>query len=150
MKCSSETLQNLPYFWNTKTHSFFRFSFRATLFFPQMNALVNVDRLGHSLGGKLNSTKCKMKKKLGFCTPKIWQILKHFTKHRVRYYIFWIKYFFLHFISIVVLVLFKISNSDICIFFQRSIKSGSERTYQKCGWSKEDQQTILKDEILIF
>ena len=40
-KCSSETLQNLPYFRNTKIHIvFFRFSFCATLFFPLMNALV--------------------------------------------------------------------------------------------------------------
>ena len=31
MKLSSETLQNLPYFWNMKTHFFFRFSFQATL-----------------------------------------------------------------------------------------------------------------------
>ena len=43
-KRSSETLQNLPYFIYTITQScFFHFSFRATLFFPQMNALVYVD-----------------------------------------------------------------------------------------------------------
>ena len=39
--------------------SFFRFSFRATLFFPLMNALVYVD--------------------LGFHIPKVWQILKRFA-----------------------------------------------------------------------
>ena len=33
MKCSSKTLQNLPYFWNMKTHLVF-FSFHVTLFFP--------------------------------------------------------------------------------------------------------------------
>ena len=44
MKSSSETLQNLPYFIHTKTQScFFHFSFRATLLFPLMNALVYVD-----------------------------------------------------------------------------------------------------------
>ena len=44
MKSSSETLQNLPYFYHMKTHVvFFPFSFRATLFFPLMNALVYVD-----------------------------------------------------------------------------------------------------------
>ena len=33
-KCSSETLQNLPYFMYKKTHVvFFHFSFRATLLF---------------------------------------------------------------------------------------------------------------------
>ena len=41
---SLETLQNLPYFWNTKTHIyvlryFFRFSFGAALFFLLVNAL---------------------------------------------------------------------------------------------------------------
>ena len=44
MKWPGETLQNLPYFIYTKTQScFFHFSFRATLFFPLMNALVYVD-----------------------------------------------------------------------------------------------------------
>ena len=43
-KSSSETLQNLPYFICMKTQScFFRFSFRAILYFPQMSALVYVD-----------------------------------------------------------------------------------------------------------
>ena len=42
MKSSSETLQNLPYFWNTTTTQLFSFSFRATLFFPLMNTLVYV------------------------------------------------------------------------------------------------------------
>ena len=42
-KCSSETLQNLLYFMYKKTHVvFFRFSFRATLYFYLMNALVYV------------------------------------------------------------------------------------------------------------
>ena len=44
MKLSSEMLQNLPYFWNTKTHVFFfLFSFHATLLFSLMNALVYVN-----------------------------------------------------------------------------------------------------------
>ena len=43
-KSSNETLQNLPYFIYTKTQScFFRFSFRATLYFSLMNTLVYVD-----------------------------------------------------------------------------------------------------------
>ena len=43
-KCLSKMLQNLPYFLYMKTQScFFCFSFLATLFFPQMNALVYVD-----------------------------------------------------------------------------------------------------------
>ena len=59
MKNSSETLQNLPYFWNMKSenqHSFFRFSFHATLLYSLMNALVYVDidqGPGHSLGEKI-------------------------------------------------------------------------------------------------
>ena len=44
MNWQSETLQNLPYFWNTKIHVvFFSFSLCATLFFPLINALVYVD-----------------------------------------------------------------------------------------------------------
>ena len=40
MKQPSKMLQK-SYVWNTKTHVFFYFTFRATtLFFPQMNALV--------------------------------------------------------------------------------------------------------------
>ena len=43
-KRSSEMLQNLPYFIYTKSQSyFFHFSFRATLFFPLMNAPVYVE-----------------------------------------------------------------------------------------------------------
>ena len=59
-------LQNLPYFWNMKienTHSFFRFSFRATLFFPLMNALVyvNIDQGIHK--GKLKVAQNEKRKK---------------------------------------------------------------------------------------
>ena len=45
MKCSSEKLQNLQYFMYKKTHvgSFFRFSFRAILYFYLVNALVYVN-----------------------------------------------------------------------------------------------------------
>ena len=42
-KCSSETLQNLLYFMYQKTHVVFSFSFRATLYFYLMNALVYVE-----------------------------------------------------------------------------------------------------------
>ena len=43
-KCSSETLLNLLYFMYQKTRIvFFRFSFRATLYFYLMNALVYAD-----------------------------------------------------------------------------------------------------------
>ena len=43
MKWHSVVLQNLPYFWNTKTHILLFFSFRAALFLSLMNALVYVD-----------------------------------------------------------------------------------------------------------
>ena len=43
-KSSNEMLQNLPYFIYMKAQScFFRFSFRASLYFYLMNALVYVD-----------------------------------------------------------------------------------------------------------
>ena len=50
MKCSSEMLQNLPYFWNTKTHIqfFFIFHFVLLYFFPGLCQ----HRPGHSLGKK--------------------------------------------------------------------------------------------------
>ena len=54
MKCSSQMLQNLPYFWSMKTHIvFFVFHFMLLYFFPLMNALVYVDLPGHLLGGKI-------------------------------------------------------------------------------------------------
>ena len=41
MKLPSEILQNLPYFYHKKTHVvFFHFSFRATLYFYLINAIV--------------------------------------------------------------------------------------------------------------
>ena len=44
MKSSSEMLQKFAIFYIYENpHSFFRFSFHATLFFPLMNALVCVD-----------------------------------------------------------------------------------------------------------
>ena len=46
MKCSTETLENLPYFWNTKTHIVFpHFLFCATLLFTN-------ECIVHSLGEK--------------------------------------------------------------------------------------------------
>ena len=54
-KCSSETLQNLLYFMYKKTHVvFFRFSFRATLYFYLMNALVYVDIDQHEMKNEKN------------------------------------------------------------------------------------------------
>ena len=55
MKLSSKTLQNLLYFWNTKTYVVFcGFSFRAsTLFFSLMyGCLCQHRRPGHSSGKK--------------------------------------------------------------------------------------------------
>ena len=50
MKCSSETLQNLPYFWNTKTHVvFFLFHFVLLYFFPNECPGLCQDRPGHPL-----------------------------------------------------------------------------------------------------
>ena len=43
MKRASKMLQNLPYLWNTKTYEDFCFSFRVTLFFPLLNALVYIN-----------------------------------------------------------------------------------------------------------
>ena len=44
MKLSSETFQELPYFWNKKTQKvFFSFSFRATLDYVIVDALVYVN-----------------------------------------------------------------------------------------------------------
>ena len=65
-KCSSETIQNLLYFMYMKTHIvfFFRFSFRATLYFYLMNALVYVDipRPGHSLRKNIKLLEMKNEK----------------------------------------------------------------------------------------
>ena len=76
MKLPSETLQNLPYFMYKKTHVvFFRFSFRATLYFYIMNALVyvDIDILKVARNEKKN-------KYMGFRIPNIWQILKRFAR----------------------------------------------------------------------
>ena len=67
----------LPYFWNTKTHSFFRVSFCAALFFPLMNALVYVNtqhRPGHSLGEKNRAAQNEKQKK------NTWVFTFHITK----------------------------------------------------------------------
>ena len=42
MKCSRETLQNLPYFWNTKTYAVF--SFCATLVFTGKNKVARNEK----------------------------------------------------------------------------------------------------------
>ena len=78
MKSSSEMLQNLPYFIYTKTQScFFRFLFRATLYFPP-----------NECPGLCQHRPGRQKKQLRVFvyTYKIWQILKHFagTFHRAQ------------------------------------------------------------------
>ena len=74
MKCYSETLQNLPYFFDENSRGFFRFSFRTTLiFFPLMNALVYAcrHRAGHSLCKNIKLNELKTEKKLrGFSNYK--------------------------------------------------------------------------------
>ena len=78
MKWPSKMLQNLPFFIYIQKPKV-DFSFRATFFFPLMNALVYVDI---TLEEKLRTTKWKMKnllKKYG----KFWSILLgHFIKHK--------------------------------------------------------------------
>ena len=84
MECPSETLQNLPYFWNTKIHVCkFLFFISCYFIFPLMNTLVYVDnghRPGHLLGEKIKGNEMKKKTYAGFRIPKIWQILKCFTR----------------------------------------------------------------------
>ena len=64
MKCSSEVLQNLPCFWNTKTYIFF-----------------SLDQTGHSLGEKNEVSRNRKHEKnfMGFRITKIWQILNRFA-----------------------------------------------------------------------
>ena len=82
MKCSSEMLQNFPYFWNTKTHSFFSFFISCYfIFFPNECPGLCQHRPGHSLGEKIKLHEMKNEKNyMGFRIPKIWQILKHFAR----------------------------------------------------------------------
>ena len=68
-------------------HSFFRFSFCATLYFYLMSALVYVcpalcrHRPEHSLGKNIKLHEMKNEKNyMGFLITKIWQILRHFSK----------------------------------------------------------------------
>ena len=70
-------LQDLPYFWNTKTHVvFFVFNFVQLSFSSNgIGCPVYDDILGEKI--KLNEMKNK-KIYMGFYIPKIWQILKHF------------------------------------------------------------------------
>ena len=70
MKRSSEMLQNLPYFWNTKTRVVFCFSFLATFFFPLINALVYVNIDQGSLGGKDEVARNEKLNCMGFCIFK--------------------------------------------------------------------------------
>ena len=74
MKYSTEMLENLQYFWNTEihVHSFF-FHFVLLYFSPIMNALVHArGPCQHIPGHKKNY--------MDFCIPKVWQILKHFSR----------------------------------------------------------------------
>ena len=79
MKWPCEMLQNLPYFWNTKTHIvFFRFSFRATYFILSlMNAQVYVGTTNKVAQNE------KWKKQIWVFVYmpiyKIYQILKRFA-----------------------------------------------------------------------
>ena len=78
MKLSSETLQNLPFFWNMKTYNC-SFSFLVTLFFHYECPGLCQHRPEHPL---LKIPSCLEWKKnyLGLLIPKIWQILKRFTR----------------------------------------------------------------------
>ena len=62
MKCSSETLQNLPYFWNTKRTYFFPFSFHATF----MHSLSNFNDINQGIQIKLYEMKTKTKNYVDF------------------------------------------------------------------------------------
>ena len=80
MKCSNETLQNLPYFLNMKIR--IEFSFSDTLFFfPNECPGLCRHRPGHSLGKNIRLYKMKNEKNYK-CFPftKIWQILKRFSR----------------------------------------------------------------------
>ena len=56
MKCSSETLQILPYFWNTKAANFFfPFSFHAAF----MHSLSNFNDINQGIQMKLHEMKTK-------------------------------------------------------------------------------------------
>ena len=85
-KCSSETLQNLLYFMYKKTHvgSFFRFSFRATLYFYLMVYDLWRHRPGHSLVARNEKWKklptwVFLLQKYG----KFWIIsLEHYVEHK--------------------------------------------------------------------
>ena len=83
MKCPSETLQNLPYFWNKITHivffSFFNLCY--FIFFPNEcpGLYQQQHRPGYSLGGN-NKVALIEKNYMGFYFPKLWQILKRFAR----------------------------------------------------------------------
>ena len=64
---------------------FFRFSFRTTLFFTLIIALVYVD-IGFIRKKIKIARNEKRKNYVGFRIPKIWQILKHFL--RLQYFFF--------------------------------------------------------------
>ena len=91
MKCSSETLQNLIHFVYKKTPcSLFRFSFRATLYFYLMNALVYVD-----IHQGIHIVKCKVARNTKKTTwvflyikyRKFWSVsLEHFIERKPLIY----------------------------------------------------------------
>ena len=88
MKWPSQTLQSLPYFWNTKSHVDFHFSFHATLFFsPNKCPGLCGHRPRHPLGKKWSSTKWKTKKTTWVFIyqkyAKFWSVLLElFVKHK--------------------------------------------------------------------
>ena len=53
MKWPSKTLQNLPYFWNMKTHVHIFFVFYFELYFITVAPYECPDLYQHSLGGKI-------------------------------------------------------------------------------------------------
>ena len=68
-------IQNLPYFWNKKTHVvFFVFHFVLLYFFPNECLGLCQHRPGHSLGKKIKYHDLKNEKKfVGFCVPTFCQ-----------------------------------------------------------------------------
>ena len=88
MKFSIKTLQNLPYFWNTKINLvFFVFHFVLLNFFPKEYPGLSWHRQGYSLGGKNKVARnAKLKIYVIFIFQKygkFWSVfLEYFIKHK--------------------------------------------------------------------
>ena len=80
MKCSSEMLQNLPYFWNMRTYVGF---FILCYFIFPPNECPDLCRYRPRAcireANKVARNEKRKKNYMSFDIPKIWQILKHFT-----------------------------------------------------------------------